>query len=334
MQVDDHLRGLVAAAVESALRQVPTGDPGLTVEEAWEIYEAEHIPTLAVSGQDLTRFCWQNLRRHFGPLLPREVDQKVVNAYVRARRAGRIGRASKDVTIRREIAYLFSALRFAAKLRAIRPEDVNQVTPPATPLVAKRYLSIEEIQKLLDAAASMRRGDRLSRLERFIWLALETASRKTAILRLTWDRVDFEAGRIDFREPGVVVTKKRRAIVPISSSLLPVLLRAKEERTGRYVLDTATDGIWSSMQIAWAKAFDGAPTGRGRCPKGNGIGPHTLRHTAATMMARNDVSMFTVAGILANTPQITERVYAHYAPASPEGSTDQISRGLLRPPRE
>lgn len=303
------------------------------IGEVWSVYARDHVPALAETGRQMVRYSWHNLEGPFAALRPDEVTQKVVNEYAAARRAGKIGMASKDITIRRELSYLFAALRFAARSKLISFDDINAVELPRVPLTAKRYLTIEEIQKLLDAAASMRRGNRLSRLERYIWLALETAARKTAILRLTWDRVDMEAGSVDFREPGQIVTKKRRAVVPISEALRPVLERASLEKKGRFVMDSTTDGIWASMQLAWAKAFGGAPTPRGMCPSGNGIGPHSLRHTAATLMARNDVSLFNVAGVLGNSVQVTERTYAHHARANPGDTTDKISRGLLRPPK-
>jgi len=46
-------------------------------------------------------------------------------------------------------------------------------------------------------------------------LAFTTGARKGSILSLTWDRVNFQTGMIDFHEPGRRLTRKRRSIVPI-----------------------------------------------------------------------------------------------------------------------
>src|SRR5690606_31074980 len=100
-----------------------------------------------------------------------------------------------------------------------------------------RWLRKDEIQKMIVAAAETRRGKRLSRVERFLWIALETAARKQAIYDLTWDRVDFETNVIHYDVPGRRKTKKRRASPPISKALRPILERAFAEREGDLVLD-------------------------------------------------------------------------------------------------
>src|SRR5690606_20748430 len=126
-------------------------------------------------------------------------------------------------------------------------------------------------------------------------IALETAARKQAILDLTWDRVDFETSTIHFDVPGRVKTKKRRASVPISSALRPVLERAHRERIGDLVLDNKA-AVWKSIQVAAIKAgFSDQVVVRGDKPKATGISPHVLRHTAATHMARRGVSLFTIS---------------------------------------
>jgi hypothetical protein len=47
----------------------------------------------------------------------------------------------------------------------------------------------------------------------FIHFALATAGRMSAILELTWDRVDLVSRRINLRDPNRSVTRKGRAVV-------------------------------------------------------------------------------------------------------------------------
>ena len=73
------------------------------------------------------------------------------------------------------------------------------------------------------------RRAKLSYLVLFIRLGLYTAARATAILQLTWDQVDLQTGRIDFRVEGEVETKKKRPNAPINFMLLRASARRAQE---------------------------------------------------------------------------------------------------------
>ena len=46
----------------------------------------------------------------------------------------------------------------------------------------------------------------------FIIIAMTTGARKGAVLDLTWDRVDMDGGVIDFHNPEMFITKKKRSV--------------------------------------------------------------------------------------------------------------------------
>ncbi|AUQ95999.1 Integrase [Phaeobacter inhibens] len=299
--------------------------PSYTVADVWDIYLQRNRET------PTTGYSWKNLEPHFGHLPVEAVDQGQVDAYVAARASGRIGRPSKPATCRRELAMLVAAMNFGAKppFSLYDTAILQPLVLPADSEPRDRWLSMAEMQRLLRAAAEMRRGDRLSRGERFLWLALETAARKTAILELTWDRVDFETGKIHYDVPGRAKTKKRRASVPMSSTLRTVLQRAYDEREGDLVLDNSAE-VWAAIQsIAITAGFKGVRGRNGKKPTATGISPHVLRHTAATHMARNGVPLWTVANILGNTMAVVEKTYAKWVPSEPERNVDLISGGKL-----
>lgn len=309
------------------IRNEAPSDPGrvYTVADIWAVYEDRK------GGSDTARFSWKNLEPHFGPLSIEAVDQGAVDTYVALRKAGRIGRPAQPSTCRRELALLVAALNFCAKPpRSLYAAAVLQpLTLPPGGAPRDRWLTIDEMQRLFAAATRLRRGDRLSRGERFLWLALETAARKAAILDLTWDRVDLTIGVIHYDVPGRQKTKKRRTSVPISSALRPVLERAYAERTGDLVMDSKAE-VWATIQsIAIEAGFGGTRGVNGSKPTATGISPHVMRHTAATHMARNGVPLWTIAKILGNTMAVVEQTYAKWAPSEPERNVDLISGGKL-----
>lgn len=302
-----------------------------TVTDCWAVYQAKHVAK-NVAAPDTLAYAWRALEPHFGALLAERVDQDVVDAYVAKRVSGRIGRAVKEATVRRELQALIACLNFCADpaQKMLPAGSVHKIRMPANSEPRDRWLSTAEIQALLSAAGRMRRGPRLSRGERFIWLALSTAGRLSAILELTWDRVDFETRVIHLDVPGRQRTKKRRASVPISTDLLPVLQRAFAEREGPLVMDNKAD-VWATVQLIAIEAglAPKQDIDSGAKPKATGVSPHVFRHTAATHMARRGVPLWKIAKILGNTLAMVEKVYAKHAPDDLREAVDLISNGRM-----
>lgn len=303
-----------------------------TVADAWAVYDQKHIQPNA-TGKDTLHYNWKALEPHFGHRSVGSVDQDVVNAYVALRTSGRLGRKVQPQTCRKELSALSAALRFctAKPNKLYDPAALQPFKMPDASEPRDRWLTMAEMQALLDAAARMRRGPKLTRAERFLWLALETGARKQAILDLTWDRVDFETGVIFYDVPGRKKTNKRRAAVPLSKALRPVLERAFAEKENDLVMSNK-GAMWAPIQLAVIEAGLGGGQAKPKNaakPKATGISPHVLRHTAATHMARRGVPLWKIAKILGDTLATVERVYAKWAPDDAAGTVDMISGGIL-----
>lgn len=286
------------------------------VRDLWKVYCEKH----EVAGSETREYIWKNLEPHFGDLRPTGIDDAVVEDYQAKRERGHIGKPSRPSTIRRELSALRACFNWCAhrKRKLIPKEHVPAFDLPPDGEPRDRWLRKDEIQKLLDVAARRRVGPRLSRAERFLWIALETAARKQAILDLTWDRVDFETGMIDFNVPGRKKTNKKRTAVPMSEALRPVLVRAFGERENNFVFDHGGEIDKTIPRIATEAGVAG-------------VSPHVLRHTAATHMARNGVPLWMIAGILGNSIAMVEKVYAKHCPDGLRDAVNQISGGALEP---
>jgi integrase len=306
------------------------GRSSLTVSQLWEVYDAKHVQREAAAPASI-EYAWKNLQPHFGALTLADVTPESVEEYGASRAAGTIGRPSKPSTVRKELAALRACLNWHTDAKR-KPRLVDKAELPVFDLPDEsdprdRWLTTEEIGRLMAAARALHPGEkRLTRGERFLWLALETAARKQAILDLTWARVDFEVGVIHYDVPGRKKTKKRRVSVPISTTLRPILLRMRGERTGDLVLDHK-GAVWATIQsiVIRAGLAPKQPRGTGEKPKSTGISPHTLRHTAATQMARRGVPLYDIAGILGNTLAVCEKVYAKHCPGRLKAAVNSIS---------
>lgn len=252
------------------------------------------------------RYAWANMEPVFGDLRPIEVTQERLDAYAADRVAGRIGKkAAAPSTIRLEMSLLRASWNHAVQRRRIATTDLpvlDALPDPSPP--RDRWLRDEEVARLFSAA----RG----RARLFLHLALETAARRTAILELRWEQVDWETGVIHYLPAGAAQTSKRRASVPISAALRPVLLDAYETRTTPFVLGSAAPIRDALNRVAVEADVPG-------------VTPHVLRHTAATRMARAGVPLWLIAKVLGNTVEQVEKVYAKHSPEMLVSAVEAIS---------
>jgi integrase len=258
--------------------------------------------------QERVRYAWANMEPVFGGLRPAEATQERLDDYAASRASGRIGKKPASAsTIRLELSLLRASWNHAVNRRRIATTDLPVLDPLPDPSPPRdRWLKDDEVKRLFKAAEGR------DRIETFLWLALETGARRTAILDLRWEQVDWETGVIHYLPAGQAQSKKRRASVPISAALRPVLLRAYEVRTTPYVLGRATPIRDALNAVAAAAGV-------------KGVTPHVLRHTAATRMARAGVPLWLIAKVLGNTVEQVEKVYAKHSPEMLVSAVEAIS---------
>lgn len=293
-----------------------------TCQDLWNLYVRQHIEKNAVD-QMTSAKVWQNLGPHFGHLTLPQVTEKdehgqtAIDRYISKREDDDMAPA----TIRGELARLKASWNWCAAPKQnqdrtiIKPSDVPIFDLPPDSPPRDRWLRPAQLAALLAAAEKTRVGGQLDPLEVFVWLASQTAARAGAIFDLTWPRVDFETNKIDYRVPGRKVTRKRRVVVPISTALRPILLLAHAQRTGDAVVPFMSN-LWGRMDTLRRRAGIEQKTGA-----------HVLRHTAATLMLRRGVPIWTVAGVLGDTVTTVERVYGHHVPDGLASGVEHIFNG-------
>jgi integrase len=150
-------------------------------------------------------------------------------------------------------------------------------------------------------------------------LGLYTGRRKQAILSLRWPQVDLEAERINFEVEGLRRTNKKRGVIPIPPRLLLHLRRARKRGTDLgYVLHVNGKRIGDIK-----KGFTAACHRAGL----KGVLPHTLRHTAATWIARDGTtSLEDAADYLSMSEETLRSVYRHHHPDFLRGAAESIGR--------
>lgn len=251
----------------------------------------------------------KNLNAYFGKMRVSEIEREHSRTYCQLRQDGKIGTSkASNSTVRLELQRLRAALRFM--MERVEPKEqrlpqsvIPYVELPHASPPRNRVLSKDEIQLLRETCPNLviKGSNRMSRIGRFVMLALETAQRKTAICELTWSQVKFDVNQIHFNPEGRRQTQKHRPTVPISPVLRPVLERAFEERINDYVIDHDR-GVWEPLKkLASDLGIDG-------------LHPHVFRHTWATHAVMRGVPMKKVAMFLGDREKTVIETYQHLAP--------------------
>lgn len=264
----------------------PSGD---TVGELVESYLADKDKT-AIRSEDL-RGSWKQAKATFAHLRPDQITREVCRQYRDERyRAGR-----KPNTVRKELEVVRAALNFHKR----GDKAVFELPPPPPP--KERFLTRDEVRALLRASR------RFPHVRAFIALSVSTGARQSALLELTWDRVNFDR-RLIYLARGTAQDEqmKTRAVVPMNRRAYRYLRVLKAAATCPYVIEWGGDRVLSIK-----KGFAGACERAGV----SGVTPHVLRHTAASWMAMANVPMFEISRYLGHSDtRVTERRYAKLSP--------------------
>jgi len=261
-----------------------------------------------------------NPNKYFGNMRVSEITRKDSAKYIELRRSGAItgqpGRGAADSTIYHEMKELRAALNFMTAKVEPRERRLIKEMLPFIEVCQKspsrdRVLSNDELQSLRDKCLEdaltgpiFRPSNRMSRISRFVWLAIETAQRKTAILELKWSQVDFEMGKrglIFFNPEGRNQTSKRRPPLPISTKLLEVLKIAYDQKVSDYVLDKPTNLDYHIIKVGEEVGIDR-------------LHAHLFRHTWATHRAMEGKTIEKIAQFLGDTEETVRKNYIHLTP--------------------
>lgn len=160
----------------------------------------------------------------------------------------------------------------------------------------------------------------LRHIARFILLGLYTGTRAAAIAAASPTRgdgrsyVDLERGIFYRLAGGQKATAKRQPPVPLPPNLLAHMRRWHRA------------GVADHYFVEWnGKPVVSVKTGFAHAVKlaelGEGVTPHTLRHTAATWLMQNGVAIWEAAGFLGMSPELVERTYGHHHPDHLRGAS-------------
>lgn len=251
------------------------------------------------------RFSARQLHPFFSGRSLESLTRTDINQYIEKRKKDGVAAA----TINKELSLLGVALNW------VRVELEWNIPNPAHGRKLKeagpreRWLSNEEASALLAAASKCLKAPYLVD---FIKLGLYTGMRPGEILGLEWKRIDLKEGLI-YLTSGDQKNGKIGS-VPLNREAQSAILtrqgfREKYCPDSPWVFCTKDGERIASIRKAFAAAVSKAGL--------KDVHPHDLRRTCGSWLAQAGVSIQAVSAVLRHSDiRITDRVYAHLAPAT------------------
>lgn len=227
---------------------------------------------------------------------PLRADRTVVEAYLRRREEA----GDSERTLARRLSAITSVYRYAVSLGKIATNPVEHVDRPRidatqSPTVG---LSLEEARRMLEVAE--RESPRTHAL---VALLLCGGLRVSEALAAQAEHLGVDSGHRFLQVEG---KGRKRRRVPVTPLMQHALDRVLDGRDDGLFLRTASGRPWDRSE-AWravrrvAKAAEVAEPGR--------ISPHSLRHTAATLLLSAGVSLARVQAQLGHADPRTTQLY-------------------------
>lgn len=303
------------AGLETHKKPGPARADDITVGEILSAYVEGHGPT--VKSARTLLYCLKALAPFWADMACSQANGPAMRRYAAER-----GVASG--TVRREIAVLNAALRWAFK-EGILSDLVLLPRPPDGP-PRDRWVARDELAPVLNHM----RGRHRRHAARAMLIMFYTGTRLSATLRLRWvpsmdtGWVDLDRGVLHRRGAGEVETKKRRGSCRMPQSLLAQMrcwhradLRREAEggAAALHVCGYAGEPV-HSVKTALRAAFvdcDSARLGAGLDPVDR-FTAHAMKHSAVTRAFQGGMTIEDAVDYFSTSRGTLERVYRHHHP--------------------
>ena len=216
-----------------------------------------------------------------------------------------------NATIKHKLHPVGATIKYAKKLGY----QTSEVEMPKVKVTKGRlrYLTHEEEHLLLIEINPYREtkwmpkyGNRHTELLRqmhdfhdIVILLLDTGARQGEICMLEWEKIDLDKRTINLWRPKV----RNESVLYMTDRVHEILLRRHANRTTKFVFNNKTGQARATIANTFRNAYRRAGI--------QGCTAHTLRHTHATRLIQNGLSLYEVKEILGHADIQTTMRYAH-----------------------
>ncbi len=320
--------GLVAGGVDpgTAKREARAD---ITVAELCDLYMAEGVRTKKASTLEMDR---TRIKRHVLPLLGRKrlkaLSKSDIERFLSDIAAGKsakteitkprgrsVVRGGEGVA-NRTLGMLGAILQFAVE-RGLRPDNPARNVRKFQEGRRARFLSNDEIARLGEALRQALTQGSNPYAVSAIRLLILTGCRKSEILSLRWDEVDFASGFLRLGD-----SKTGAKQVHLGAPAKSVLAGLERQTGNPHVICSDDDGKhFVGLQKVWNKVRKSAGLADVRL--------HDLRHSFASMGARSGESLLVIGKVLGHATSAATARYAHLSDDPVRQASETISQRIV-----
>jgi integrase len=241
---------------------------------------------------------FRGLTAYFGEKYLFEINSQLIEEY----KAMRLQKGVVPATINREMSCLKHLFSKAVEWRCINRNPGHGVKRLKEPPGRIRYLEVKEVERMMRAIEVLPQGTGRY-LRPIVLVALNTGLRKSEILQLRWQDLDFQEKRIT-----VLKTKNNELrVIPMNETVFQELGRIDRHPESEYVFYNRNGEPYDNVR----KSFD-------RVLKISGINDfrfHDLRHTFASHLVMNGCNIRTVQQLMGHKDIKMTMRYSHLSKA-------------------
>ncbi len=234
----------------------------------------------------------------FGDSSLKDITPQMIDKY----KTRRIREGASNNTVNHELVCLSHIMKMAIRWRYAERNPVSSVEKMKVPKRPPKFLSLEEVDRLLEASKE-------SYIYPILMTALHTGLRKSELLNLRWSDINFDQGTVTIQPKDGWHTKNYKSrVISLTPALYETLqehwrqrakLRIKNEHVFTYQGERIKRGIRDSLRTAVKEAGL------------ENVTLHTLRHTFASQLVTVGVPLKYVQELMGHQSFQTTLQYAH-----------------------
>lgn len=251
----------------------------------------------------------ENAKRIWGNVPLQALTPRHLDRY----KTERLSENVAPVTVNIELRTLKAAMNTAIRWKQLELNPFAQIRAVRVPDAPPTYFSKLDFQKLLNLISE-------EWLKEILLFAVLTGMRRGEILNLRWQDVDLQRRIIFIQSNPTFKTKQgKRRVVPMNDILQIMLKRKSERSTGEYIFHLRGRKINDDHASKKLKKYVRAIGLNGK------LHFHSLRHTFASWLVQDGVSLYEVQKLLGHSSIAVTQVYSHLQPESLLSTVNRIS---------
>jgi len=212
-----------------------------------------------------------------------------------------------------ELRTLRAAFNIAKRWDLIEQNPFSNVKLARVPEREPVFFSKDDLRKLLAAIKE-------DWLKAMVVLALYTGMRRAEITNLRWQDVDFERKTIRVESNATFKTKQgKRRIIPLADTALNLLQVRQLTKRNEYVFTLNGRKIYDNWVTHKFKFYLNEVNLNDR------LHFHSLRHTFASWLVQDGVSLFEVQKLMGHSNISVTQVYSHLLPETLHSTVNKIN---------